>query len=219
MKAALQVTLPEGFHVQSNKPRDASLIATELTLDPPAGIRGAEVVFPEAVEFRQEGLPEPLVVFDRRFTIGVQLAFAADLAPGPRAIPFTLRYQACDDKVCFAPSTARGEWTVQVVPAGAAVTAQHADVLGAIAFGTGETPVVAPPPFRTTPATPVAADDAGLATAGSLHGRLDHRRLSGHRRLHDLHPQRRGRRDGARAVRGPRAAGHPAASCSSAGWR
>jgi thiol:disulfide interchange protein DsbD len=166
VKAALQVTLPEGFHVQSNKPRDPSLIATELTLDPPAGIRGAEVVFPEAVEFRQEGLPEPLVVFDRHFTIGVQLAFAADLAPGPRAIPFTLRYQACDDKVCFAPSTARGEWSVQVVAAGAAVTAQHGDVLGAIAFGTGETPAVAPPPFATAPATPVAAGDTGL-------GRLD----------------------------------------------
>ncbi len=166
VKAALRVTLPEGFHVQSNKPRDPLLIATELTLDPPAGIRGAEVVFPEAVEFRQEGLPEPLVVFDRHFTIGVQLAFAADLAPGPRAIPFTLRYQACDDKVCFAPSSARGEWSVQVVAAGAAVTAQHGDVLGAIAFGTGETPVVAPPPFLTTPATPVAADDTGL-------GRLD----------------------------------------------
>jgi thiol:disulfide interchange protein DsbD len=166
VKAALQVTLPEGFHVQSNQPRDASLIATELTLDPPAGIRGAEVVFPEAVEFRQEGLPEPLVVFDRHFTIGVQLAFAADLAPGPRAIPFTLRYQACDDKVCFAPSTARGEWSVQVVASGTAVTAQHGDVLGAIAFGTGETPAVAPPPFATTPAPPVAADDTGL-------GRLD----------------------------------------------
>ena len=70
VRAALQVTLPEGFHVQSNAPRDPSLIATELTLEPPAGIRGAEVVFPEAVEFKQEGLPEPLIVFDRHFTVG-----------------------------------------------------------------------------------------------------------------------------------------------------
>jgi thiol:disulfide interchange protein DsbD len=162
VRAALQVTLPEGFHVQSNKPRDASLIATELTLDPPAGVRGTEVVFPKAVEFRQEGLPEPLVVFDRHFTIGVQLAFAGDLAPGPRAVPFTLRYQACDDKVCFAPSTARGEWSVQVVPAAAAVTAQHADVLDGIPFGTGEAPGVAQPPFAT--ATPAATPgESGLA--------------------------------------------------------
>ena len=181
VRAALQVTLPEGFHVQSNKPRDPSLIATELTLDPPTGIRGAEVVFPKAVEFRQEGLPEPLVVFDRHFTIGVQLAFSADLVPGPRAVPFTLRYQACDDKVCFAPSTARGEWSVQVVPAAAAVTAQHADVLNAIAFGTGEAPAVAPPPFAT--AAPAAmAGESGLtrldrfavvATTGGYQGTGD----------------------------------------------
>jgi thiol:disulfide interchange protein DsbD len=181
VRAALQVTLPEGFHVQSNKPRDASLIATELTLDPPAGIRGAEVVFPKAVEFRQEGLPEPLVVFDRHFTIGVQLAFAGDLAPGPRAVPFTLRYQACDDKVCFAPSTARGEWTVQVVPAAAAVTAQHADVLDAIAFGTGEAPAVAPPPFATITPTATAGESgltrldrfAVVATTGGYQGTGD----------------------------------------------
>ena len=114
VRAALQVTLPEGFHVQSNAPRDPSLIATELTLEPPAGIRGAEVVFPEAVEFKQEGLPEPLIVFDRHFTVGAQFALAADLAPGSHTVPFTLRYQACDDKVCYAPSTARGEWTLAV---------------------------------------------------------------------------------------------------------
>ena len=60
VRAALQVTLPEGFHVQSNKPRDPSLIATELTVDGGSGIDATEVVFPKAIDFPQEGLPEPL---------------------------------------------------------------------------------------------------------------------------------------------------------------
>src|SRR5262249_25759690 len=37
VRAALAVRLPEGFHVQSNKPRDPSLIATDLTVDAPDG--------------------------------------------------------------------------------------------------------------------------------------------------------------------------------------
>ena len=147
VKAALQVTLPEGLHVQSNKPRDPALIPTELLLEPPTGVTGVEVVFPKAVDFPQEGLPEPLLVFDREFTIGVQLSFAGTLPAGPLTVPFELRYQACDDKVCFAPSSKKGEWTVELVPATAAVTAQHQDVLGAIAFGTGEKPAVAAPAF------------------------------------------------------------------------
>jgi thiol:disulfide interchange protein DsbD len=166
VKAALTVTLPEGLHVQSNKPRDPSLIPTELELQPPTGITGVEVVFPQAVDFPQEGLPEPLLVFERQFTVGVQFALAASLAPGPQAVPFVLHYQACDDKVCFAPARATGEWTLTVAPPTAAVIAQHADVLGAIAFGTGETPGVAAPTFAANP-TP-AAGAPSVAAAATL---------------------------------------------------
>lgn len=168
IKAALQVTLPEGLHVQSNKPRDPSLIPTELLLDPPTGIRGVEVVFPKAVDFPQEGLPEPLLVFEHAFTIGVQLALAADLAPGPHVVPFELRYQACDDKVCFAPTSKKGEWTLDIVAPATAVAAQHQEVLGAINFGSGETPALAAPAF----AAPVAAAAIGAAAGDGL-ARLD----------------------------------------------
>jgi len=167
VRAALQVTLPEGLHVQSNKPRDPALIPTELLLEPPTGVRGVEVVFPEGVDFPQEGLPEPLLVFDREFTVGVQMSVAADVAPGAHPVPFTLRYQACNDKVCFAPASAKGEWTLDVVPASTAVAAQHAAVLGAIAFGTGEAPAQPAPSFApgggaASPA-PVPAAGDGLA--------------------------------------------------------
>ena len=157
VKAALQVTLPEGLHVQSNKPRDPALIPTELELQPPAGIRGVEVVFPKAVDFPQEGLPEPLLVFDRQFTIGVQFSIDPAVAAGAVRVPFVLHYQACNDKVCFAPSQMAGEWALTVAPAGATVTAQHADELAAIAFGTGEKPGVAAPTFATEGGTPAAA--------------------------------------------------------------
>lgn len=166
IKAALQVTLPEGLHVQSNKPRDPSLIPTELVLEPPTGIRGLEVVFPKAVDFPQEGLPEPLLVFEREFTIGVQFTIAGDAAAGPRTVPFELRYQACDDKVCFAPSSKKGEWALEVAPAGTAVTAQFAEVLGAIPFGTGEAPAVAPPAFANPGAGGGAAAPAVAAGNG-----------------------------------------------------
>ena len=165
VRGALQVTLPEGLHVQSNKPRDPALIPTELLLEPPTGVRGVEVVFPKAVDFPQEGLPEPLLVFDRAFTVGVQLTVAANLAPGPHIVPFTLRYQACNDKVCFAPASAQGAWTLDVVPSGTAATAQHAAVFGAIAFGTGEAPAQPEPSFAPGAAAPPPPLAAGNGVA------------------------------------------------------
>jgi thioredoxin:protein disulfide reductase len=163
VRAALQVTLPEGFHVQSNRPRDASLIATELAVDSVSGIHATEIVFPKAIDFHQEGLPEPLLVFERQFTVGVRLTIPADASTGVITLPARLRYQACDDTVCFAPTTAPLQWTLRVVPSTARVTAQHADVLGGIAFGSGDVP---PRPTPTTAPAMVGVPAAGAVASG-----------------------------------------------------
>jgi thiol:disulfide interchange protein len=164
VRAAITVALPESFHVQSNKPRDPLLIPTELTVEAPAGIQVEELVFPVATDFKQEGLDEPLLVFDREFTIGVRFSLPAGLPPGEVVVPARLRYQACDDKMCYAPSTAQFEWKLNAVAAGAAVTPQHGDVVDRIAFGTGEKPAQAPPTTAAAPAAPVAGGpDTGIA--------------------------------------------------------
>src|SRR5947207_1757369 len=120
VRAALTVTLPDGFHVQSNKPRDPDLIATELSVDAPAGVTVKEVVFPPAIDLKQIGVTQPLAVFERRFSIGVPLAFASNLATGSIDVPARLRYQACNDTTCFAPTTATAVWQVNVVAAACA---------------------------------------------------------------------------------------------------
>ncbi|MCC7241708.1 MAG: thioredoxin family protein, partial [Acidobacteria bacterium] len=161
VRAALAVVLPDGYHVQSNKPRDPLLIATELTLDAPDGLQVEELVFPAATDFAQEGLDEPLLVFDREFVIGVRLGLAGRLSPGELVVPGRLRYQACDNKMCYAPSTVPVEWTLKVVGAGATVTPRHTDVIDAIAFGTGEKPGASPAPAAPA-AAPAAAADGGI---------------------------------------------------------
>ena len=164
VRAALKVALPEGFHVQSNKPRDPSLIATELAVEGLSGIQVDELVFPKAVEFPQEGLDQPLLVFEREFTIGVRLALPANLPPGEVTVPARLRYQACDDKMCYAPSNAQASWTLKVVPSGTSVSAQHGDVLDRIAFGTGEKPATAAAAATAlSPAPSAGGTDGGIA--------------------------------------------------------
>ena len=132
---ALQVSLPPGLHVQSDAPRDPTLIPTVLTVEPPAGITVDEILYPPPQDFEQAGMAEPLAVFDHAFTIGVRVSVARGAAPGEVVVPARLRYQACDDQMCFAPTTAEVSWTVRVVAPGTPVAAQHADVFGGLAFG------------------------------------------------------------------------------------
>src|SRR5689334_11730242 len=87
VRALLEVSVPEGYHLQSNAPRDPSLIATTLTFQTVPGIRAEEVVFPKATDFKLDGQDEPLAVFERRFVVGVQFSVAAGTAAGPIDVP------------------------------------------------------------------------------------------------------------------------------------
>src|SRR4051812_19206438 len=163
IRAALQVSLPEGFHVQSNKPRDPLLIPTVLTFDAPAGVAVKEIVFPKPVEARVVGFDQPLSVFEREFVVGVQFVLSR-ATTGDIAIPAHLRYQACNETTCFAPKTADTKWIFSASGAGArhvpGTDTSVRAILDRIAFGTGEAPgsTAVPGPRAVTPA-PVRQGD------------------------------------------------------------
>jgi thioredoxin:protein disulfide reductase len=165
-RLALGVGLPDGFHLQSDKPKDPNLIPTKLTIEAPQGWSVTEVVFPPAVDLKQEGSPEPLKVLEQRFTIGVRMATAPGTAPGDVVVPARLRYQACDDKMCFAPTTVPVQWTVHVVAAGAAVKPANADAFDKIAFGSGA--ASAPPAAAAAASSAVASNDDGVGRLGTF---------------------------------------------------
>ncbi len=81
-RAAITVPLPEGFHMNSDKPRDENLIPITVSMEAVPAVIGAMAAFPEASDFKQEGEPVPLRVFEREFAIGVQFTVAADAAAG-----------------------------------------------------------------------------------------------------------------------------------------
>ena len=161
VRAAVQVRIPDRFHVQSDAPRDPTLIPTVLTIDAPAGVKVAEIVFPMATEFVQIGQAQPLLVFEHEFTIGVQLDVADTVPAGRMEVPARLRYQACDDRLCYPPVTTDILWTLTVVKGSADRPAAHADVFGKIAFGTGRAPGEVPIAAPVRPVT--GAGDGGLA--------------------------------------------------------
>jgi DsbC/DsbD-like thiol-disulfide interchange protein len=113
-RLTLRVALPSGLHVQANKPRDPDLIPTVLTVEAPKGAKIAQVIYPKPVDFAQAGAAQPLAVYPNVFDIVVQVSFAPGVAPGTLNIPATLRYQACNESLCFPPSKAEARWSLTV---------------------------------------------------------------------------------------------------------
>ena len=173
IRVALTVTLPEGLHVQSDTPRDPSLIPTVLTIDAPAGVRVTQLVFPHPTDFAQEGQAQPLRVFEHEFVVGAELEIERGVPAGELTIPARLRYQACDDKVCFRPITATTGWTLRVVPAGAAVTPANREVFTRLTAGRRTGPPAArtaDPVTAPAPAPPVDPRDLSKLDAFTVAG-------------------------------------------------
>ena len=182
VRVALKVSLPEGLHTQSNKPRDPNLIPTVLTIDTPAGVTVDEIVFPAPTDLKQTGADQPLAVFEQTFAIGIQLSLAANVPAGNLVVPAHLRYQACDANLCYAPANAEVSWTIPVVAATAAAGGAASDPLFAtIKFGTGERPsagasgtpasaAAAPSPSAATGATGASAGGAELLAGFDIRG-------------------------------------------------
>jgi hypothetical protein len=111
----LRVKLPATVHVQSDKPLDKSLIPTALTIEPPPGVRVEKIVYPTATKLKQEGQEQPLAVFGPEFTITVHLSVAPGAAAGEVSVPGRLRYQACDEMMCYAPKRVDTKWAIRIV--------------------------------------------------------------------------------------------------------
>ncbi len=160
------MSLPEGLHTQSNKPRDETLIPTELTIDAPPGVTVKEIVWPPATDLNQAGAEKPLAVFEQTFAIGVELALAASVPDGVLVVPVRLHYQACDANLCYPPANADVQWTVPVVAAGKPIDGTGDPVFATIKFGTGEKP--------SSPAgTPTAAGTSPLVGRAGPSGPAD----------------------------------------------
>jgi cytochrome c biogenesis protein CcdA len=164
LHVALQVQLPEGYHMNSNRPRDPLLIPVVLSMPGPnqampAGVSVSEIVFPAAKDLNQRGTV--LSVFEQGFVIGAVLKVDPRVSAGTVTVPGRLRYQACDETMCYIPTSVETHWEFTIGNARSA--ALHQDVFKTIAFGKGDVPSA---PVASTASAGVARD-AGTTPSGT----------------------------------------------------
>jgi hypothetical protein len=105
----IEATPRPGIHVYA--PGNPSYIPVSVHVDETAGVRPGKAIFPPGEPY-VFGQPEEIVrVYSRPFTIRQPLTAPAG-APPPAVITGRVRYQACDNRICFppidAPFTATG---------------------------------------------------------------------------------------------------------------
>jgi len=117
----VDVTPAKGTHVYA--PGAASYIPVALKVQPKAGVIVRAVTFPKAEDYFFKPLNEHVPVYQRPFRIVQDLTLDAS-REGTTALKDVttitiggqFEYQACDDKVCFAPQSLPLTWTIGVKP-------------------------------------------------------------------------------------------------------
>ena len=100
----VRATLPPGFHANSSTPTDAYLIPLSLkwTKGP---LEAGEVAYPKAALEKYSFSDKPLSVVTGEFSISTKFKVPGNSPSGPAAESGTIRYQACNDRMCFPPKT------------------------------------------------------------------------------------------------------------------
>lgn len=111
----LRVTVAPGWHVNSNVPLDEFLIPTSVRLECPPGWRAEPPIFPPHSVVRLAFSEGPVAVFTNTFEIRVPVR-AGTAPPAISELRGAVEAQACNDKLCLAPTE---------VPFSLAVAGQH----------------------------------------------------------------------------------------------
>ena len=96
VEVRLPLELRGGFHVNSDKPLDKTLIPLKITWQ--SGLLGAtEIVFPKPSLETFKFSKDKLSVFTGTFEVVTKFKVAPTAPPGPTAINGEVRYQACNE--------------------------------------------------------------------------------------------------------------------------
>jgi hypothetical protein len=108
----------QGFHVNSNKPNSELLIPTEFKFSLPTELMIAGLTYPAGQQLTFPFMPnEPLSVYSGDFEVKANVRASQHLKPGTYRVHAQLKYQACNDRQCFAPKTTPVDFDVKVTKA------------------------------------------------------------------------------------------------------
>lgn len=131
IQAAVVMEIPGGFHVNSNRPMSKYAIPTVLKVDGPGGMKIGPIAYPRATVRRLKASNnEPLAVFERRAVMHFNIMVPANFQQGMTELRVRLRYQSCNDEVCFPPQTHEMSMPIGVVGAGDSVKRINGQIFG-----------------------------------------------------------------------------------------
>ena len=105
VRATVVMDIPQGLHVQSNKPLDKFLVATKLDVETPSGMNVGPISYPRPLMRKLKFSKGNVAVYEGKAMIRFNVTVPANYSGGSGDVKGKLRFQACTDDACFPPVT------------------------------------------------------------------------------------------------------------------
>lgn len=130
VQAAIVVDIPDGYHVNGNRPLGKYAVPTILKIEAPAGFRVSPVVYPRATVRRFSFSEEQLAVYENRAVMRFNVTVPASYSSSAAELRVRLRYQSCNNEACFPPATREATVPLQIVNASEPVKRTNTALFG-----------------------------------------------------------------------------------------
>jgi len=121
-KIAIMVNINDGWHINSDKPKEDFLIPSKLTIDSTKGFEVNKIVYPKPIEVNLSFSDKPLSVWEGEIYIGAIIEISKDMAPGKYNLPIQLEYQSCNNQTCLPPMYAKDTLAIEIVSKSASIS-------------------------------------------------------------------------------------------------
>lgn len=106
VEAEIKIKIQEPFHVNSNPPSEKGFIPLEVSLEKGDGITIGKFVYPKGEPKKFTFSPDkPLSVYTGEIVVKTPLKADKTAAVGQQQLTGKLKFQPCDDEVCYRPQT------------------------------------------------------------------------------------------------------------------
>lgn len=130
VQVVVVMEIPNGYHVNSNRPLESFLKATQLKIEAPSSVRLGPVTYPRALLRKFSFSNDKLSVYEGRVILRFSVTVPASFSGGSMELKAKLNYQSCSDALCFPPQTRDVKVEIPVVGANESVKRINSEYFG-----------------------------------------------------------------------------------------
>lgn len=113
-EAQVRLQIADGYHVNANPASFSYLKATEVEVAQGGGVAPGQPVYPVAVTKKFQFASQPIAVYEHEAVIKLPLHASGTTTKGTQSLPVRVHVQACDEEVCYPPTTVETQLPVTI---------------------------------------------------------------------------------------------------------